>query len=230
MPSDGVEALSGEGQARAPSQGSADNIRRLNLKGEGTIWLLDRGTASHVGAPVSLIGHSTSSARVTSRPPGAEPGRSYGASSASPCRAADAAVVTRLLHDVNTEYSEPTPPPDVLAERILLAAGQTLGGADPCGSPCSASARPCGPRPRCYLAELYVAPDRRGQVLGRALMEPPWTLARAGGLTTWTSAPARTTWLARGLYESLGFSNREASPTARSATTRGRVMRVRRWR
>lgn len=131
---------------------------------------------------------------------------------------ADAAVIARLLHDFNTEYSEPTPPPDVLAERIrqLLAAGQTavlLGGADPCGLAVLRF------RPslwtsglECYLAELYVAPDRRGHGLGRALMEAAMDLARAEGADYMDLGTSEDDVAARGLYESLGFSNREGKP------------------
>lgn len=55
------------------------------------------------------------------------------------------------------EYSEPTPPPDVLTERIrqLLAAAQTLGGADLCGlAVLRFHPSPWTPGSECYLAEL----------------------------------------------------------------------------
>jgi len=61
----------------------------------------------------------------------------------------------------------------------------------------------------CYLAELYVVPDRRGQGLGRALMETAIELARAKGATHMDMGTSEEDVAARALYESLGFSNRE---------------------
>jgi GNAT superfamily N-acetyltransferase len=103
---------------------------------------------------------------------------------------ADAANIGRLLHDFNSEYGDPTPGPDKLAERIerLLAGGDTavlLADSGP--------ARPHGLavlrfRPalwsealECYLAELYVVPAMRGRGLGRALMNAELDFARARG-------------------------------------------------
>jgi ribosomal protein S18 acetylase RimI-like enzyme len=61
----------------------------------------------------------------------------------------------------------------------------------------------------CYLAELYVAPERRGRGLGRALMEAAIELARAEGETNMDLGTSEDDVAARALYESLGFSNRE---------------------
>ncbi|HUA06052.1 MAG TPA: GNAT family N-acetyltransferase [Solirubrobacteraceae bacterium] len=135
--------------------------------------------------------------------------------------AADAAAVGRLLHDFNTEYDDPTPGPDKLADRIeqLLAGGDTavlLAGSDP--------ARPDGLavlrfRPalwsealECYLAELYVVPAMRGRGLGRALMNAAMRFARERGADYMDLGTAETDVAARSLYESLGFSNREGKP------------------
>jgi ribosomal protein S18 acetylase RimI-like enzyme len=64
----------------------------------------------------------------------------------------------------------------------------------------------------CYLAELYVAPDRRGKGLGRALMEAAIELAREEGATYMDFGTSEDDVAARALYESLGFSNREGRP------------------
>ncbi len=64
----------------------------------------------------------------------------------------------------------------------------------------------------CYLAELYVVPDRRGQGLGRALMEGAIDLARREGATHMDLGTGEDDVAARALYERLGFSNREGRP------------------
>ncbi len=99
----------------------------------------------------------------------------------------DAAVIGRLLRDFNTEYDDPTPGPAKLAERVaqLLAGGDTavlLAGSGPDGLAVMRF-RPAlwSEALECYLAELYVAPARRGHGLGRALMNAAIELARAEG-------------------------------------------------
>lgn len=132
--------------------------------------------------------------------------------------AADAVVVGRLLHDFNTEFDDPTPGPDKLAERIrqLLAGGGTamlLGGAGPDGL-AVLRFRPAlwSEALECYLAELYVVPGARGRGLGRALMNAAIDLARGEGADYMDLGTAETDVAARALYESLGFSNREGKP------------------
>jgi ribosomal protein S18 acetylase RimI-like enzyme len=61
----------------------------------------------------------------------------------------------------------------------------------------------------CYLAELYVVPQRRGQGLGRALMIAAMDLAREEGSDTMDLGTGEDDTAARALYESLGFTNRE---------------------
>ena len=128
---------------------------------------------------------------------------------------ADAETIGRLLHDFNREFHEPTPAPDVLAERIgqLLAAGEVtvlLGGAEPRGL-AVLRFRPAifTEALECYLAELYVVPDQRGRGLGRALMEAAIEVARGEGATHMDVGTSEDDVAARGLYERLGFSNRE---------------------
>jgi ribosomal protein S18 acetylase RimI-like enzyme len=130
----------------------------------------------------------------------------------------DVAAIGRLLHDFNTEYDDPTPGPAALADRFveLLAHGDTavlLGGEGPDGI-AVLRFRPgiWSTALECYLAELYVVPDRRGQGLGRALMEAAMDLARGEGADYMDLGTAETDVAARGLYESLGFSNREGKP------------------
>ena len=133
-------------------------------------------------------------------------------------QAADAPVIGRLLHDFNSEYDEPTPGPDALAERIalLLVEGQTtvlLGGDGPDGLAVLRFRRSIWtPGLECYLAELYVVPDRRGQGLGRALMESAMAHARDQGADYMDLGTSEDDVAARALYESLGFSNREGRP------------------
>ncbi len=133
-------------------------------------------------------------------------------------QAADAELIGRLLHDFNTEYDEPTPGVRALAQRMreLLAAGEVtvlLVGVDPQGLAVLRF------RPgiwtnalECYLAELYVVPDRRGQGLGRALMDAAIELARSEGADYMDLGTGEDDVVARALYESLGFSNREGKP------------------
>jgi ribosomal protein S18 acetylase RimI-like enzyme len=131
---------------------------------------------------------------------------------------ADAETIGRLLHDFNREFDDPTPSPHRLAERVreLLTEGHIsvlVGGDGPDGLAVMRF------RPaiwtqglECYLAELYVAPHRRGQRLGRALMEAAIEFARGEGADYMDLGTGEDDVAARGLYESLGFSNREGRP------------------
>ena len=60
----------------------------------------------------------------------------------------------------------------------------------------------------CYLAELYVSPARRGQGLGRGLMEAALREARDRGADSMDIGVDEPDLAARRLYESLGFTNR----------------------
>jgi ribosomal protein S18 acetylase RimI-like enzyme len=64
----------------------------------------------------------------------------------------------------------------------------------------------------CYLAELYVVPERRGRGLGRALMQTAIEVARSQGADHMDLGTSDDDVAARALYESLGFSNREGKP------------------
>jgi ribosomal protein S18 acetylase RimI-like enzyme len=132
--------------------------------------------------------------------------------------AADAANVGRLLYDFNTEYDDPTPGPDKLADRIeqLLEGGDTavlLAGPGPDGLVVLRfRAALWSEALECYLAELYVVPAMRGRGLGRALMNAAIAFARERGADYMDLGTAETDVAARSLYESLGFSNREGKP------------------
>ena len=128
---------------------------------------------------------------------------------------ADAEAVGRLLHDFNTEYGDVTPGPRRLAARVrqLLTEGQTmvlLAGAGPEGV-AVLRLRPSiwTEGLECYLAELYVVAHRRGEGLGRALMEAAIEHARREGADHMDLGTSEDDVAARALYESLGFSNRE---------------------
>src|SRR4051794_1784436 len=99
----------------------------------------------------------------------------------------DADAIGRLLHDFNVEFGEPTPGSDVMASRVrrLLEAGEItvlLAGREPDGL-ALLRFRPSlwSDSLDAYLEELYVAPARRGQGRGRALMEAAIDLARSRG-------------------------------------------------
>ena len=126
--------------------------------------------------------------------------------------AADADEVGRLLHDFNTEFGDPSPGAAKLAARVreLLATGEidvllTEDGV------AVLSFRPSlwTEASECYLAELYVAPDRRGQGQGRALLDAAIELARTSGADYMCLATSEDDVAARGLYESAGFSHRD---------------------
>jgi ribosomal protein S18 acetylase RimI-like enzyme len=127
---------------------------------------------------------------------------------------ADADAIGELLHAFNREFDEPTPAPAALAARMrqLLDGGDTLvllGGDGPDGL-AVLRFRPAlwSAGLECYLAELYVAPARRGQGLGRELMRAALREARARGADSMDIGVDEPDLAARRLYESLGFTNR----------------------
>jgi ribosomal protein S18 acetylase RimI-like enzyme len=133
----------------------------------------------------------------------------------------DAAAIGGMLHDFNREFDEPTPSPEWLARRVcqLIGHGDTavlvggLGDPGPDGL-AVLRFRPAiwGDALECYLAELYVVPDRRRQGLGRALMEAAMELARCRGANYMDLGTSEADVGAIALYESLGFNNREGKP------------------
>jgi ribosomal protein S18 acetylase RimI-like enzyme len=131
---------------------------------------------------------------------------------------ADAGAIGRLLHDFNTEYEEVTPGPERIAARMreLLAGEETvvlLAGDGPDGLAVLRFRPSLWSRAlECYVAELYVVPDRRGRGLGRALMSEAIAVAGGRGADHIDLGTSEDDVAARGLYESLGFTNRESRP------------------
>jgi ribosomal protein S18 acetylase RimI-like enzyme len=116
------------------------------------------------------------------------------------------------------EYEEVTPGPERIAARVreLFAGGDTvvlLAGEGPDGLAVLRF------RPslwvealECYLAELYVVPEKRGRGIGRTLMHEVFETARGEGATHIELNTSDGDVAARALYESLGFTNREGKP------------------
>jgi GNAT superfamily N-acetyltransferase len=125
----------------------------------------------------------------------------------------DVDAIGRLLNGFNKEFAEPTPSPEALAERFTALLQQDtvvlLGGDGPDGLAVvrlRMSIWTSGLES--YLAELYVVPHRRGQGLGRALMHAALGEARDRGADVMEVGVDEPDHAARGLYESLGFTNR----------------------
>jgi GNAT superfamily N-acetyltransferase len=130
----------------------------------------------------------------------------------------DAEAVARLLHDFQLEFEEPSPGLEALAERyaelirnremiVLLVGDGPEGFAQLRFRPWVYSAGL-----HSYLEELYVVPSRRGQGLGRALLEAAMDAARSEGAEQMELGTSGDDVAARALYESVGFTNREARP------------------
>ncbi len=130
----------------------------------------------------------------------------------------DAENVARLLHDFNTEYDDYTPGVDVLTknarrmiendEMTVLLAGD--------GPDAIAELRfrtsVWSDGLHAYLEELYVAPQLRGQGIGRTLLNAAMDLARERGAMGMDLGTSHDDVAARALYESVGFTNREGRP------------------
>jgi GNAT superfamily N-acetyltransferase len=128
-----------------------------------------------------------------------------------------------MLHDFNIEFSEPTPGTEVLSRRVAAliddgAMTYLLGGAGPDGF-AQISFRPSvwADGPVGYLEELYVVPERRGEGVGRALIEAVLELARVRGASGMEVVTGEDDTAARRLYESVGFINQiEGEENARA--------------
>lgn len=132
--------------------------------------------------------------------------------------AADAAAFGRILHAFNAEFAYPEPSAELIAERSapMIEQGELtvlLAGEPPVGL-AVLRFRPSYTTGAldAYLEELYVAPDRRGQGLGRALLETAMQQARERGAARIDLDTSTDDVAARGLYEASGFTNREGGP------------------
>jgi ribosomal protein S18 acetylase RimI-like enzyme len=129
---------------------------------------------------------------------------------------ADAELLGRLMHDFSTEYDDFTPGPAKFAERFreLLASEETAALLAGDEGLAVLRFRPSlySDALECYLAELYVVPAKRGQGLGRELMDAALELARRRGADYMDLATSEDDVAARALYESAGFTNREGGP------------------
>ncbi|MEV1128646.1 GNAT family N-acetyltransferase [Agromyces sp. NPDC049794] len=129
------------------------------------------------------------------------------------------AAAAQLLHDFNTEYGEPTPPPDELAIRlgeliegghftVLVArvpeTGTAVGVAVMRVQPSVWS-----PAQEAYLAELYVAPNWRGKGFGRELITEAMRVAREQGADYAFLITSEEDRLAQRLYDAAGFRRTE---------------------
>ena len=127
----------------------------------------------------------------------------------------DANDIGKLLHDFNAEYDEPTPSPEQLAERFRALLGKEhtevlIAGIEPSGIAVLRFVPSIWSNAQeCYLAELYVAPSRRGQGIGRALMQEVLRTAKERGADYIYLGTSEDDTAARGLYEKFGFTNRE---------------------
>jgi ribosomal protein S18 acetylase RimI-like enzyme len=132
---------------------------------------------------------------------------------------ADGPAIGRLLHAFNREFEEPdTPAPEWLAQRLarLIHDGDTevLLVHEPPAGLAVLRYQPSlwSGGLEVYLAELYVTPPRRGEGLGRAVMDAAIARARERGGDYMLLGTSETDTAARALYESLGFINRERGP------------------
>ncbi len=127
----------------------------------------------------------------------------------------DLAAAGQLLHDFNTEYDEPAPSPDQLADRLaeLTGTGQVtvLLARDPAsGDAVGVAVLRLQPSvwsraPEAYLSELYVVPGRRGQGFGRELITDVLRVASEAGADYAFLITSEEDLLAQRLYEAAGF-------------------------
>jgi ribosomal protein S18 acetylase RimI-like enzyme len=131
---------------------------------------------------------------------------------------ADAPEAARLLDAFNREYDEDTPGVEILTARCreLIEAGEAVVvlAAEPDAgigvirfrrslwteSPTALDA---------YLEELYVVPRRRGEGIGRALLQRAMDASRERGAVRIELGTSTDDHAAIGLYESAGFTNLE---------------------
>jgi ribosomal protein S18 acetylase RimI-like enzyme len=130
----------------------------------------------------------------------------------------DAATAARLLFDFCREFDEPIDAPEVLEPRYRDQLGRgdlivLLGGDGPDGfAQLRLKGQVYSDALDAYLEELYVYPKKRGDGLGRALLEAAMEVARERGADHIDLGTSTDDTAAIGLYESAGFTNREGKP------------------
>jgi ribosomal protein S18 acetylase RimI-like enzyme len=132
--------------------------------------------------------------------------------------AADTDSIGDLLNAFNKEYHEPTPSPKQLSARFkeLFDQGDTsvlLGGDGPDGVAVLRFRSSIWSNSlECYLAELYVKPQSRGNQLGHYLLQAAIELAKQKGADYMDLGTSEADVAAIKLYESFGFTNHESRP------------------
>ena len=135
---------------------------------------------------------------------------------------ADAEVIARLLHDFNTEFDTPSPGVAVLADRLrsLLTTPDTiayLAGEPPVGvALVTLRTNVWYNGPVALLDELYVAPDRRGQGLGAAMISRLIADANESGFSAIEINVDAGDVDAQRFYEHHGFSGADADTGERA--------------
>ncbi|GGB66256.1 GNAT family N-acetyltransferase [Knoellia flava] len=120
-----------------------------------------------------------------------------------------------LFADFQHEYEEPVPDVDTMAAHLarLVDGGDTsvLLAGDPAVGLAIVRFRTAtwADTTEAYLAELYVAPESRGQGLGRLFLTDVLDHCRARGATYADLNTSEDDEAARHLYESLGFDCHE---------------------
>jgi ribosomal protein S18 acetylase RimI-like enzyme len=130
----------------------------------------------------------------------------------------DAHVIARVLCDFNAEFDMASPPAEELAaniaerleadEIIVLIAGSGPEGLSLLQFHVTVWSRSLD----AYLAELYVVPDRRGEGIGRTLLDATLEAARERGAGRIELNTSTDDTAAIALYETSGFTNREGGP------------------
>ena len=129
----------------------------------------------------------------------------------------DAGQIAGLLHEFNLEFGEASPGVGFLEPRVRAfvesGAKRFLVACGPAGEPDGFAqvefrSSVWFEGPVALLEELYVVPDRRGNGLGRELMDAVLSLAREQGAEMVEVITGEDDTAARGLYESTGFRNR----------------------
>lgn len=125
--------------------------------------------------------------------------------------------IARALDAFNAEFECSSLPIDELARNVerMLATGEivVLRSGEPLEGLALLSFRRSvwAEGPAALLEELYVVPERRGQGIGRALMEAVLARVRAARCAWIELTTGESDTTARALYESLGFTNIEDS-------------------